>query len=257
IITRRFPLAEIVLYPSLVQGHGAAVQVASGIEYFNETRSADVIIIGRGGGSIEDLWEFNNEMLARRIYASDIPIISAVGHESDFTISDFVSDVRASTPSAAAELAVPERSELAAAIGNIRKRMSIIMDTKLNDRKLKLSHLASSQFLKSPLNFVDAKRLETIQMQDRLDSAVSMILERKNASLKEKAVALNALSPLAVLTRGYSVSYSEDGKPVKSVRCVREGDNIINEISDGVIYSTVTSTKIKRGHKNGKENGKF
>ncbi|MBQ8005621.1 MAG: exodeoxyribonuclease VII large subunit, partial [Clostridia bacterium] len=127
IIGRRFPIAEMLLYPSLVQGSGAALQLISGIEYFNRTKSADVIIIGRGGGSIEDLWEFNNEALARAVFASEIPVISAVGHESDFTICDFVADVRASTPSAAAELAVPEWAELYERLENAKQRLALLM----------------------------------------------------------------------------------------------------------------------------------
>ena len=245
IIGRRFPLAEMLLYPSLVQGAGAAAQLARGIEYFNETRSVDVIIIGRGGGSIEDLWEFNNEALARTVFASSIPVISAVGHESDFTICDFVADVRASTPSAAAELAVPEQTELLARLDNAKKRLALLTMASISDRKKQLAILSASPYLKSPQNFVDAKRIAALQLFDRLEGAAERTMERKRAEYKEKVASLTALSPLAVLSRGYGVSYDEGGKILKSVKSVKTGDKIKIRLSDGVIYSTVNETQIK------------
>lgn len=246
IIGRRFPLAEILLYPSLVQGTGAAAHLAAGIRYFNETGSADVIIIGRGGGSIEDLWEFNNEALARTVFSSVIPVISAVGHESDFTICDFVADVRASTPSAASELAVPESSELSARLENAKKRLALLALANVEERKKCLALLAASPYLKSPQNFLDTKRMQTVQLLDRLDGAVNRTLERKTAAYKEKVASLTALSPLAVLSRGYGVSYTEEGKILKSVRAVKVGDIIRSELSDGSIYASVTGTQIKK-----------
>ncbi len=246
IIGRRFPLAEILLYPSLVQGTGAAAQLAAGIRYFNETGSADVIIIGRGGGSIEDLWEFNNEALARTVFSSEIPVISAVGHESDFTICDFVADARASTPSSAAELAVPEQSELSARLENAKKRLALLALANVAERKKHLALLEASPYLKSPQNFLDTKRMQKVQLLDRLEGAVNRTLERKTAAYKEKVASLTALSPLAVLSRGYGVSYNEEGKILKSVRAVKLGDIIRSELSDGSIYASVTGTQIKK-----------
>lgn len=243
ILGRRFPMAEILLYPSLVQGTGAAAQLSSGIKYFNEQKNVDVIIIGRGGGSIEDLWEFNNEGLARTVFASEIPVISAVGHESDFTICDFVSDMRASTPSAAAELAVPEQSELYAALENAKKRLALLASSFVSERKKRLTFISSSPFLLSPLNFVDTKRMKMTQLGERLDGAVTRITDKKTAAYKEKVASLTALSPLAVLSRGYGVSYSEDGNIIKSVKNVKKGDVIRNALSDGELYATVTEIK--------------
>ena len=243
ILGRRFPMAEILLYPSLVQGTGAAAQLSSGINYFNEQKNVDVIIIGRGGGSIEDLWEFNNEGLARTVFASEIPVISAVGHESDFTICDFVSDMRASTPSAAAELAVPEQSELYAALENAKKRLALLASSFVSERKKRLTFISSSPFLLSPLNFVDTKRMKMTQLGERLDGAVTRITDKKTAAYKEKVASLTALSPLAVLSRGYGVSYSEEGNIIKSVKNVKKGDVIRNALSDGELYATVTEIK--------------
>lgn len=252
IIGRRFPLSEMVLYPSLVQGPSAAAQLASGVRYFNEKGSVDVIIIGRGGGSIEDLWAFNDENLARVIYESEIPVISAVGHESDFTICDFVADVRASTPSAAAELAVPESADVFAALENIKRRLSLAALALISERKKSLALLSSSPYLKSPQSFLDTKRIILSQLLDKLDSSVSRTVALKQAEYKEKTAALGALNPLAVLSRGYGVSYTEDGKLIRSVKEVSAGDKIKNELSDGVVYATVSGTKI-RSVDNGKE----
>ncbi|MBQ8208801.1 MAG: exodeoxyribonuclease VII large subunit [Clostridia bacterium] len=244
ILGRRFPMVEMLLYPTLVQGNGAAAQLSAGIRYFNEKKNVDVIIIGRGGGSIEDLWEFNNEDLARTVFASEIPVISAVGHESDFTICDFVADVRASTPSAAAELAVPEQTEIVARLDNAKKRLALLASAYITDRKKRLEVLAASPFLRSPLNFIDTKRLNVTQLLDRLDGAVRRNIDKKTASYKEKVASLTALSPLAVLSRGYGVSYGEDGNILKSVKNIKKGDSIRSALSDGELFATVTDIKI-------------
>ncbi len=243
ILSRRFPLAEMVLYPSLVQGAGAAAQLASGIRYFNEKKNVDVIIIGRGGGSIEDLWEFNNETLAREIFASVIPVISAVGHESDFTICDFVADVRASTPSAAAELAVPEQAELYMRLENAKKKLALIASSLVEGKRKRLTVLSSSPFLHSPMNFIDAKRMKVTQLLDRIEGNFARIFEKKRSLYKEKVTALEALSPLAVLSRGYVVSYDSEGRILKSVNGMKKGDGIRNVLYDGEIIATVTEIK--------------
>ncbi len=243
ILGRRFPLAEMLLYPSLVQGNGAAEQLASGIRYFNEKRNVDVIIIGRGGGSIEDLWEFNNEILAREIFASEIPVISAVGHESDFTICDFVADVRASTPSAAAELAVPEQAELYMRLENAKRKLELLASSCVESRRKRLTVLSSSPFLRSPMNFIDTKRMKVTQILERLDGNLGRIFERKKSIYKEKVTALEALSPLAVLSRGYGASYDSHGKLIKSVESVKCGETFRNILRDGEIIATVTDIK--------------
>ncbi len=249
IIGRRFPLCTVVLYPALVQGEGAAASIAKGIKYFNENKSVDLIIIGRGGGSIEDLWAFNNEALARLVYASELPIISAVGHESDFTICDFTADVRASTPSAAAELAVPEASELKKRIEDRASRMNFLVSSTVSQKREKLKALEGSRSLRSPLNSLDNRRLGLSAYMDSLDKSIEFIMEKKQGAYKAGAAALGALNPLAVLGRGYSVAFS-GGRVIKSTASVSAGDKIETKVSDGVIYSVVTE---KERIENGKE----
>ena len=176
IVTRRFKYAKVILYPSLVQGEDAPPQLISGLEYFNRTGSADVIIIGRGGGSMEDLWAFNNESLARAIYASRIPVISAVGHETDFTICDFVADRRAPTPSAAAEIAVPDTLELMRKIYNITGRMELLLSKNIERKKMHLKMLSESRVMINPLNMLDEKKAILLSEIIRLDSAFSSFL---------------------------------------------------------------------------------
>ena len=246
IIGRRFPLSEMILYPALVQGERAPASLIEGLRFFEESRCVDVIIIGRGGGSIEDLWAFNNEMLARAVYASKIPVISAVGHESDFTICDFVADVRASTPSAAAELAVPEKNDVIMHLDNISKRMSLLAAGRIAAERKKLALLSSSPALRSPRNYIDTKRLITSGILDRIDASVLALKSSKESRYKEKAASLAALNPLAVLARGYGVNYTADGRILKSVEDVSVGDTVKGEIADGVIYSTVTKKESRR-----------
>ncbi len=252
IISRRYPLAKILIYPSLVQGKGAAAELSEGVEWFNAQNAADVIIIGRGGGSIEDLWEFNSELLARTIFASEIPVISAVGHESDFTICDFVADVRASTPSAAAELAVPEQSDLKNRLDTVAERLFVAMSSKIDIQRRSLDMMASSPFLKSPMSFVEARRLDVDRLEEGLQNSMHRIVERKTALYKEKTASLSALSPLAVLSRGYGVSYNEERKILKSVKDIKVGERLQNRLSDGIIYADVTSVDL-RGIVNGEE----
>ena len=242
IIGRRFPLCTVVLYPALVQGEGAPASIARGIRYFNEIKSVDLIIIGRGGGSIEDLWAFNNEALARIVYASELPIISAVGHESDFTICDFVADVRASTPSAAAELAVPEATELKMRIEERKERMDFLISSAVAQKRTRLETLERSKVLRSPQNTLDNRRIMLSSYMDSLDKSMEIVFGRKASAYKASMAALGALNPLAVLSRGYSVAFS-DGKLIKSTQSVSAGDRIETKVSDGVIYSTVTETE--------------
>lgn len=245
ILSRRFPLCRVLLYPALVQGVGAADELTQGIKYFNEENNVDLIIIGRGGGSIEDLWAFNDETLAREIYASTLPVISAVGHESDFTICDFVADVRASTPSAAAELAVPEASELYRQLGNVAVRLDTLIENAVRIRKSRLEMLSKAYALTSPAYFLDNRRFAISSYLDKLDRCAEKILGDKRLQYKEKAAKLNALNPLAVLSRGYSVIYGDDGKVLWNVSDVSVGDEIHAEVSDGIITSIVKSTEKK------------
>ncbi len=243
ILGRRFPLCRPVLYPSLVQGDGAPANIIAGIDYFNETKSADVLIVGRGGGSIEDLWAFNDEALCRRVAASEIPIISAVGHETDFTLCDFAASVRAPTPSAAAELAVPESAELARKIGNVQTRMELLCTQKIKLSRERLARLASSRSLTSPMNIIDDKRMALGVTEEKLYSRMEKILERKKAMLGASAAKLDALNPLSVVARGYSAVFADDGKLIKSVEQTKVGETVSFMLTDGKISAEVKTVE--------------
>lgn len=252
---RRFPIAEICVYPAVVQGDEAVPTLISGLEYFGKTSPAEVIIIGRGGGSIEDLWAFNDEMLARKIRSSPVPVISAVGHETDFTICDFVSDLRAPTPSAGAECATPDKTEIISALTSKSVHMTSLIKRRLDVLCEKLEKLSSSRMLKSPMNFIDDRRLALDSVSEKLCLKASARINEKSSELKSLAAALNALSPLAVLSRGYGAAFGDDGKLIKSVSNVKTGDRFTVKISDGNIKAEVISkTKSGKGEKNsGKE----
>lgn len=243
ILGRRFPLCRPVLYPSLVQGDGAPANIIAGIDYFNETKSADVLIVGRGGGSIEDLWAFNDEALCRRVASSQIPIISAVGHETDFTLCDFAASVRAPTPSAAAELAVPESAELARKIGNVQTRMELLCTQKIKLSRERLARLASSRSLTSPMNLIDDKRMALGVTEEKLYSRMEKILERKKAMLGASAAKLDALNPLSVVARGYSAVFADDGKLIKSVEQTKVGETVSFMLTDGKISAEVKTVE--------------
>ena len=238
-MTRRFPAAKMLLYPSLVQGEGAAKELAEAVRYFNEKKNVDVIIIGRGGGSIEDLWAFNDEVLAREIAASEIPIISAVGHESDFTICDFVADMRAPTPSAAAELAVPDVMELSLRISALDSRIKNALSVRLRRARRDLENLTSRRVMKSPFAMLDDKNMRLSHITDRLFASYEKILSEKKGQFVKKTAQLEALSPLAVISRGYSVAFGEKEKLVKTVSDVKIGDRITLRVSDGRISAEV------------------
>ncbi|MBP3332876.1 MAG: exodeoxyribonuclease VII large subunit [Clostridia bacterium] len=239
IMTRRFPLSKMLLYPSLVQGDGASRQLAEAVRYFNRTRSVDVIIIGRGGGSIEDLWAFNDESLAREIFASEIPVISAVGHESDFTICDFVADMRAPTPSAAAELAVPDSAELESRILSFESRMKSTLAGRLTRARKELDSLRSRRVMRTPSALLDDKNMRLAAVTEKLESAYGKIISDKKAEFSKKISQLEALSPLAVLSRGYAVALDEKDSLVRSVSDVKEGEKITIRVSDGRIIAEV------------------
>lgn len=233
VLGRRFPYAEIVFCPVLVQGEGAHLQLTDAVSLFNSERAADVIIIGRGGGSIEDLWEFNDEGLARAVYNSEIPVISAVGHETDFTICDFVADMCAPTPSAAAELAVPDANELQYALSALKNRMFLNVSSGIADRRSRLEYLTSKGALKSPDEMLSNR-------SQRLDTAFSKMLSSyenriggKKVEFISAATALSKLDPMSVLMRGFAFVSDKNGKNVYSSQALAKGDKINVRFHDG------------------------
>ncbi|MBQ7646032.1 MAG: exodeoxyribonuclease VII large subunit [Clostridia bacterium] len=230
---RRFPAAKIILYPCTVQGNTAAPMLTEAINYFDRTASADVIIIGRGGGSIEDLWAFNDETLARAIYNCRIPVVSAVGHETDFTICDFVSDVRAPTPSAAAEIALPDSANINKMLGNVIRRMNSILFLKLDNGRKLLETLSASRALKEPGTYFDDKKMYVAALEGRLGNAFERKYSRSCAALESMSAKLGALDPLAVLKRGYAAVFSESGSVINSEKQIKNGETFTLELSDG------------------------
>lgn len=239
ILGRRFPIAEVVLYPSLVQGESAAPQLLEGLRYFNEKKNVNVIIIGRGGGSLEDLWAFNSEALVREVAASELPVISAVGHEIDFTLCDFAADRRAPTPSAAAELAVPERYELKRKLGNVTARLELLEGKKLELLRSTLERMKKSRALTDPRNFIDDKRMALGIAEDKLYNRITFLLERKKSALAGKTAKLDAMNPLSVLSRGYGAAFASDGTVIRSAAQVEKGSDISLMLSDGTVRATV------------------
>lgn len=239
ILGRRFPIAEVVLYPSLVQGASAAPQLIEGLRYFNEKKNVNVIIIGRGGGSLEDLWAFNSEALVREVAASELPVISAVGHEIDFTLCDFAADRRAPTPSAAAELAVPERYELKRKLGNVTARLELLEGKKLELLRSTLERMKKSRALTDPRNFIDDKRMALGIAEDKLYNRITFLLERKKSALAGKTAKLDAMNPLSVLSRGYGAAFASDGTVIRSAAQVEKGSDISLMLSDGTVRATV------------------
>jgi len=237
---RRYPIAEVIVYPALVQGGGASESVARGIRYFNEGKRADVIIIGRGGGSIEDLWAFNDERLARVIYDSSIPVISAVGHETDFTISDFVADMRAPTPSAAAEIAVPDLEELKSRVRSLSLRQSNAVYSIINNFAALVERYKKTRVLSDPMAFVEDKILLLASLSDRLGASFDRTLSDKRNKIAAFSGVLNSLSPLSVLARGYSTVNGGDGKIIKSISQIKKGDAVRVTLCDGWFDTEVT-----------------
>ena len=230
--TRRNPNTYIRLFPVPVQGPGAAEEIARGIKLMNEKRLADVLIIGRGGGSLEDLWPFNEEIVARAIYNSEIPIISAVGHETDFTIADFVADLRAPTPSAAAELANPDIYELKEKINSYKQRSRLALKKKLEVMKLRVDKINASQVFKEPYRKINDYSLELDKNIKSLEVSVKNILNKSKAEFSERIAKLDALSPLKTLTRGYSIT-EKNGKIIKSKNDLSKDDEINLRFIDG------------------------
>lgn len=244
ILGRRFPYAKVLLYPSLVQGEEAPPQIVAGIRYFNEHKLADVLIVGRGGGSIEDLWAFNDENVARAVRASQIPVISAVGHETDFTICDFAADRRAPTPSAAAEIAVPDTPELKRKIGNIVGRMELLISGNIKHARTRLALSAEKQVLRSPGIFVDEKRMAVVASAVQLESAMKLKMTDERACFAQTVAKLRALDPMAVISRGYSAVFKEDGTLIKSTDQLELGEAIRFKTSDGSVKAKVIEKRL-------------
>ena len=241
ILGHRWPMTKVILLPVRVQGVEAPAEIAGAIRYANEFRIADLIITGRGGGSLEDLWAFNDERVARAIYASGIPVISAVGHEPDVTISDYVADRRASTPSNAAEIAVPDWHEMQDALQSYEIRSRQAMEKSLKSLSQRLDALKSKRVLTDPGVYLDNRRMDLDRARDRLLAASERQLAAKRQSFVKLGAALDAMSPLRVLSRGYTVSSDREGKVLKSVRDLRSGQEISVRFSDGFADCRVES----------------
>ena len=236
--TRRNPNTYIRLYPVPVQGEGAAEKIANGIKIMNDKNLADVLIIARGGGSIEDLWPFNEEIVARAIYNSEIPIISAVGHETDFTIADFVSDLRAPTPSAAAELANPDIYELKNKLNTYREQMRLTLKKKLELMNLRYEKIMSSVVFTDPLKNINDNYLKLDNNIKSLENSIKFKQKEANMLFAQIVAKLDGLSPLKTLTRGYCLS-EKDGKIIKSAKTLKKGDNIGIKFFDGEKQATI------------------
>ena len=239
VTTRRFPNVVIKLYPSAVQGVGAAETIVEGIKYFNEAKNVDTIIIARGGGSLEDLWPFNEEITAHAIYESEIPIISAVGHETDFTIADFVADLRAPTPSAAGELAVPDLEELKWKIQNINHRLSLSLNKKIENMKARYEKAMRSKVMMDPLSMLNERRLKQDYLIKQLANSIKLELKNKKIELVKIVSSLDGLSPLKTLTRGYAFVEKEDGTIIKSAKDLVKNDEIKITLADGNVEAKV------------------
>ena len=234
-------MATMILYPASVQGDSAVPELINGIKYFNNTNSVDVIIIGRGGGSMEDLWCFNSEQLAYEIFKSEIPVISAVGHATDVTICDFVADKSAPTPSAAAELAVPDCSKLLYDIITLKNRMNASVRYKITTEQQRIDNLSDKLSAMSESYQISKIKTNLDSITLRLNNSFSDIVKCKNESLKENIAKLNALSPLNILSRGYSLAYKDDDTLLSSVNDVETNDCIKLQFSDGLLKCTVNS----------------
>ncbi len=243
ILRKRYPLAKVRLLPVRVQGQEAAGEIADAIDYANRHRLADVLIVGRGGGSIEDLWAFNEEVVAHAIYRSDIPVISAVGHEPDVTISDYVADVRAATPSNAAELTVPDRDTLRQILDGLTENMAAIMHRQIQAGKMHLRVLSGSSVLQSPYGYIDEKRRSIDLLINQLIHGYNITLHHCKHRFVSQTAKLDAMSPLKVLSRGYSMVKNECGSVVIDVNQVSVKETLMINVSNGSITAVVKDKK--------------
>ena len=242
VLGRRFPAAEMILYPSEVQGAQAPAQLISGVEFFSMTGLVDVIILGRGGGSAEDLWAFNDEYLARAVASCAVPIISAVGHESDFTICDFVADRRAPTPSAAAEIAVPDVNEILRSLAATQSGLQTTMQKRIAQETRILNQIAQSRVFSRPDQMLDHFRIRLDEREADLSRAVEQTILQKRQATASLVGKLQALNPLSVLARGYA-TVSKDGKSITSVKQINDNDTLDIRMADGSVRATVSQRK--------------
>ena len=243
ILRKRYPLTQVKLLPVRVQGVEAPGEIADAIRYANYHDLADLLIVGRGGGSIEDLWAFNDERVAHAIYQSRIPVISAVGHEPDVTISDNVADLRAATPSNAAELAVPDMDALTQTLDSMSSAMANVMNRQIKSARQHLNVLAGSAALRSPVGYLEQRQKNLELLKNRMISAQNQSISRKNQRFVALTAKLDAMSPLKVLTRGYAMAQSDTGEVVRSITQVELGQRISVTLSDGKLSATVMDKK--------------
>lgn len=245
ILRKRYPLTRVRLLPARVQGAEAPGEIAAAIDYANRFQLADLLIVGRGGGSMEDLWAFNEEVVAHAIYRSKIPVISAVGHEPDVTISDYVADLRAATPSNAAELAVPDQEALQQALDSMTDAMAASLRRRLNSSERHLHVLANSTCLQSPKNYLNQKTMVLDHLRQRLIAAESKVLDNKTQRFVAQTAKLDAMSPLKVLSRGYAMTQKSDGEVVRSISQLAVGDTVQVRFQDGTATANVDRIEVK------------
>ena len=243
ILRKRYPLSQVRLFPVRVQGVEAPEEIAGAIRYANIHHLADLLIVGRGGGSIEDLWAFNDERVAYAIYGSEIPVISAVGHEPDVTISDFVADLRAATPSNAAELAVPDQDALRQTLDSMSSGMATALSRQLTAARRHYQLLSAHPALQSPFGYLEQRRKSLELLKNRLLSSETQQINTAKARYIAMTAKLDAMSPLKVLTRGYAMAQTRDGSVLRSVTQVNSGDLITISVSDGSLTAAVTEKK--------------
>ena len=248
ILRRRYPVAKVILLPVRVQGVEAPPEIVGAIRYANRWKVADLIITGRGGGSMEDLWAFNDERVARAIYESELPVISAVGHEPDVTIADYVADARASTPSNAAEIAVPDQEELRRWLQGAGDRMVQCEQQRLENLRQKLAALAAKRVMTDQLAYVQDKRMDLLHVQQRLGDLSGILLSQKRQKFTALAVSLDAMSPLKVLGRGYAMAQNESGQILKSYRDVEAGERLTVTLGEGG-FTCMVEELLKEEHK--------
>ena len=245
ILRKRYPLTQVRLFPVRVQGAEAPGEIAAAIRYANAYKLADVLIVGRGGGSIEDLWAFNDELVARAIYDSQIPVISAVGHEPDVTISDYVADLRAATPSNAAEVAVPDQDALRLNLDSMQSAMSSAVLRQLRSCRQRLQDLRSRPALTDPASYILRRKKDLELLSGRMDSANQRLLDKRKQQFIGLTAKLDALSPLKVLTRGYAMVQKQDGVVLRSVTQAQPGEKVKVTLSDGNFYASVLDHEVK------------
>lgn len=247
VLNRRFPNYDLLIAPSSVQGKEASAELIRGLKLLDERDDIDVIIIARGGGSMEDLWCFNDEALGRAIYNAKTPVISAVGHETDFTICDFCSDLRAPTPSAAAELVLPNKEEVASRLDVSGGKLALAMKNFIKNKRFLLESLSKHRALVEPKFRIEKEMQRCDMLYGKLNERFTASFEKKNSAFSTDLAKLEALDPMKVLLRGYARATDKDGRTVDSVKCVNIMEEVLISVSDGVIRTSVTGIEAKEG----------